>query len=165
MKTKNFMSIILICSFLQAERIPVTQSVAITKAIKIKEHTGDRCEEQQVKIQIPCQKQSNTNEIGLDTVIGGVIGVAIGNQIGSGSGRDVAKVIGGLAGMQVANNNRNSNCYAYDTNTKCYPTYGYKNIQKTVGYNNCAYYMGKKVCKRSNNPLNYLNVSFKILVH
>ena len=47
---------------------------------------------------------ADNNSIGLDTVVGATIGVAIGNQIGKGNGKDVARVAGGLLGAAVANN-------------------------------------------------------------
>ena len=37
---------------------------------------------------------ANDNSIGLDTLVGATIGVAIGNQVGKGNGRDVARVAG-----------------------------------------------------------------------
>lgn len=58
------------------------------------------------------------NSIGLDTLVGATIGVAIGNQVGKGNGRDVAKVAGGLLGAGIANSSRTpsySNGY-YDNN-------------------------------------------------
>jgi uncharacterized protein YcfJ len=59
------------------------------------------------------------NSIGLDTLVGATIGVAIGNQVGKGNGRDVAKVAGGLLGAGIANSSRTpsySNGY-YDNNS------------------------------------------------
>ena len=47
---------------------------------------------------------ADNNSIGLDTVVGATIGVAIGNQIGKGNGKDVARVAGGLLGATIANN-------------------------------------------------------------
>lgn len=49
---------------------------------------------------------ANDNSIGLDTLVGATIGVAIGNQIGGGNGRDVARVAGGLLGATIANSTR-----------------------------------------------------------
>ena len=49
---------------------------------------------------------ANDNSIGLDTIVGATLGVAIGNQIGRGNGKDVARVAGGLIGAGIANNSR-----------------------------------------------------------
>ena len=61
---------------------------------------------------------ADNNTIGLDTVVGATIGVAIGNQIGKGNGKDVARVAGGLLGASIANNSRtpsyNNNVYYED---------------------------------------------------
>ena len=64
---------------------------------------------------------ADNNSIGLDTVVGATLGVAIGNQIGKGNGKDVARVAGGLLGASIANNSRtpsynNDNVY-YDNNS------------------------------------------------
>lgn len=67
---------------------------------------------------ISCSLVFADNSIGLDTLVGATIGVAIGNQIGKGNGRDVAKVAGGLLGAGIANSSRTpsySNGY-YDNN-------------------------------------------------
>ena len=49
---------------------------------------------------------ANDNSIGLDTIVGATLGVAIGNQIGKGNGRDVARVAGGILGAGIANSTR-----------------------------------------------------------
>ncbi|MFX4242539.1 glycine zipper 2TM domain-containing protein [Aliarcobacter butzleri] len=66
---------------------------------------------------------ADNNSIGLDTVVGATLGVAIGNQIGSGNGKDVAKVAGGLLGAVIANNLRNTAPTTYYNNN--YPNSGY----------------------------------------
>ncbi len=40
-----------------------------------------------------------------DTVLGAIIGGALGNQVGSGSGKDAATVLGAIVGADVANKN------------------------------------------------------------
>ena len=62
------------------------------------------------------------NSIGLDTVVGGVLGVAVGNQIGKGTGRDVARVVGGLAGAGIANGMREEQPRYIQTNSYSYPS-------------------------------------------
>ena len=63
---------------------------------------------------------ADNNSIGLDTLVGATIGVAIGNQVGKGNGRDVARVAGGLLGAGIANSTRtpsySSNGYYDDNN-------------------------------------------------
>lgn len=54
---------------------------------------------------------SNTGNAGAGTIIGGVAGAVVGNQIGHGSGRAAATLLGALGGAMVGNQidrNRNS---------------------------------------------------------
>lgn len=60
---------------------------------------------------------ADNNTIGLDTVVGATLGVAIGNQIGRGNGKDVARVAGGLLGAAIANNSRDSRNYSNYNNS------------------------------------------------
>ena len=48
---------------------------------------------------------ANDNSIGLDTIVGATLGVALGNQIGKGNGRDVAKIAGGGIWTYLLNKN------------------------------------------------------------
>jgi uncharacterized protein YcfJ len=88
---------------------------------------------------------ANNNSIGLDTLVGATIGVAIGNQIGNGNGRDVAKVAGGLLGATIANNSRtptysnNSSGY-YNNNAYNNNAYNNNGYERTTTYVNNHYY-------------------------
>ena len=57
----------------------------------------------------PKQCEPTVKHEGVNTVLGAVIGGALGNQIGGGSGRDVATVAGVLIGGSVANKNNREN--------------------------------------------------------
>jgi len=72
---------------------------------------------------------ADNNSIGLDTIVGATLGVAIGNQIGKGNGRDVAKVAGGLLGASIANNSR----------TPSYSTPNYSNSYRDNNYRDSYY--------------------------
>lgn len=83
---------------------------------------------------------ANNNSIGLDTLVGATIGVAIGNQIGDGNGRDVAKVAGGLLGAAIANNSRTP---TYSNNNTYYNNNSYDNgYERSTTYVNNHYYNG-----------------------
>ena len=84
----------------------------------------------------------NNNDIGLDTIVGATIGVAIGNQIGRGNGKDVARVAGGLIGATVANSTRDSRNYNnYDNdNYNRYNSYNSGNYERTTTYIRDDYY-------------------------
>ena len=84
---------------------------------------------------------ADNNSIGLDTLVGATIGVAIGNQIGRGNGKDVARVAGGLIGAGIANNSRTpsySNTY-YDNNSYRNNYYD-NNYERTTTYVRDDYY-------------------------
>ncbi|MFY9089071.1 glycine zipper 2TM domain-containing protein [Arcobacter aquimarinus] len=83
---------------------------------------------------------ANNNSIGLDTLVGATIGVAIGNQIGDGNGRDVAKIAGGLLGAAIANNSRTP---TYSNNNAYYNNNSYDNgYERSTTYVNNHYYNG-----------------------
>jgi hypothetical protein len=93
--------------------------------------------------------QTNTNNIGLDTIVGGTIGVIIGNQIGKGNGRTAAKIVGGLLGASVANHNRyEANNYVKHPNKKRH----YRNQREKVlvGYRNYFVFENRQYSKVTN---------------
>lgn len=57
------------------------------------------CRVNQVPIYGNVQGQASTG----DTIVGAIIGGAIGNQVGGGSGKDAATVLGAIIGADVAN--------------------------------------------------------------
>jgi len=165
MKTKILIALGLMTTLLNAQMIKVTESTAITKPYTKKVKTSERCYEQTIEQYVNCGDQ-DPNTIGIDTILGATLGVVIGNQVGRGNGRDAARIIGGLSGGYIANQQRNSKrCKTYNQVTKCDPVYEYITEDKVVGYKNCAFYKGQKVCKESSTPLEYLNVTQKIYVH
>jgi len=151
---------------LSAKSIKVEEQIAITKPFTKKVKIGEKCYEQTIESVVNCRGNEETNTIGLDTIIGGVIGIALGNQVGKGSGNDAAKVVGGLTGMHLANQDRNNQkCKSYRQVTKCDPVYEYQTTEITVGYRNCTTYQGQKICKETKEPLDYLEITHKIYVH
>jgi len=154
--------------FLYAELVKVTEVNEITKPFTKKVKVGEQCYEDTVEVAVRCADEKDTNSIGIDTLLGATIGVVIGNQIGKGSGRDAAKIIGGLGGGYIANQNRNSsssNCKSYETVTRCVPKYEYKTEYRTIGYNNCATIDGVKYCKQTKAPIEYLRVKKTVTVY
>lgn len=162
---KYFLIVVLVASFANAQRIKVTESTLITKPFTQKIKVNQQCYEDTVEVNVRC-KNTDTNSIGVDTLVGTVIGAALGNQIGRGQGRDIARVVGGLGGAYTANNMRNEKmCKSYETVTRCEPKYEYRTIQKTIGYNNCAFIDGIKYCKQTKEPIKYLTIKKTITVY
>lgn len=147
-----------------ATRVKVTQSTPITKPFTQKVQTGQQCYQDTVEVATDCGT-SDMNSIGLDTIIGGVAGVVLGNQIGHGTGRDVAKVIGGIGGALGANALRSDkSCKTYKTIDRCEPKYSYVTENRVVGYNNCANYKGQEYCIQTPNKLSYIKVEESVTI-
>jgi len=157
----------LVVTSLSAQKVKVTEKTEITKPFTTKVKTGQQCYDTTVEVPVSCGNQ-DTNSIGIDTLIGAGLGVILGNQIGNGNGRTVAKIGGGVLGAVAANQTRdarNQDCKTYETVTKCRPTYEYKTVYKTVGYNNCAYIDGQKYCKQTKEPIEYLHIKKTVTVY
>ncbi|MCK9161834.1 MAG: glycine zipper 2TM domain-containing protein [Arcobacteraceae bacterium] len=147
--------------------IKVTEQTAISKPFTQKIKTGERCYEDTVEVLVDCGS-ADTNSIGIDTLVGATLGVVVGHQIGKGSGKDAAKIIGGLGGGYIANQQRaNKKCKSYNQVTRCEPVYEYVTEDKVVGYRNCGEYNGQKICKESSTPLDTITISITqtITVH
>ncbi|MCK5111194.1 MAG: glycine zipper 2TM domain-containing protein [Arcobacteraceae bacterium] len=165
MKIKFLIAVLAIGTFLNAEMVKVTEQTAITKPFTKKVKTGEKCYEDTVEQFVNCGSH-DTNTIGIDTLLGATLGVVLGHQVGRGSGKAAAKIVGGLGGAYMANQNRNSNkCKTYHQVTRCDPVYEYITETVIVGYKNCAMYKGQKVCKESKSPLESLNVTQRVYVH
>ncbi len=138
----------------------VISSTPITKELTRRVRVGDEIQDRVVNKRVPCgNSYRDTNSIGFDTILGTVAGIAIGNQFKN--HRDTAKVIGGIGGGYLANQMRNSgseNCYQQTTIQEYIPRYETKIEQITVGYNNCAFVDGKKICKESQEKRDYLKI-------
>jgi len=145
-------------AFADSIKVRVTESVPIYKRSIVQIPHTDYIEKQ---FQVPYEcKSSDTNSIGIDTIVGGIIGVAIGNQIGGGRGRDVAKVVGGLGGATVANNMRTKKCYRMEFRKVPITSYTEEVRERLVGYKNCGYIDGRKICKRTKNKLRYIYLTY-----
>ncbi len=105
----------------------------------------------------------NRNEIGLDTVVGSVLGVVIGNQVGHGNGRTAAKIVGGIGGGYVANKMRHGNtrtCYRKQVVRKKVTYYEYINSRHIVAYKNCGYIGNRYICKRTKRKKRYIFLNY-----
>ncbi len=148
------------------ERVRVTEYIKITKPYTTQVKVGEDCYRDTVEVDVPCNQQ-DTNSIGIDTIIGATLGIAVGNQIVKGKGRDAAKVIGGFLGATVANNRRQglNNCKSYETINICNPRYEYRTINKVVGWKNCVDIDGQRYCKQTTKKVKWLRVKKIITVY
>lgn len=86
---------ILIASVLLASSAAFAQDVYVV-SVQPRMITSYQQQCQQVAVQRP---PSNGNTAG--AVLGTIAGAALGNQVGGGSGKDIATVVGGVIGYQV----------------------------------------------------------------
>lgn len=73
----------------------------------------------------------NTGGSTADTIVGAIIGGAIGNQFGGGSGKDAMTVLGAIAGADVANRN-SQGVVGYRLEEQCQNVTSYTSTQEQV---------------------------------
>jgi uncharacterized protein YcfJ len=105
--------------------IPVIQQTAVPRQVCVNE-----------QVTVPGQKS------GAGAVMGGLAGGAIGNQIGDGSGRAVATVLGLVGGAMLGNRIEGDGAPQTQTMQRCSTQTFYEN--RTVGYNVTYEYAGKQ---------------------
>jgi uncharacterized protein YcfJ len=162
MKKIFFISIfIFFTSILSADviRINVDNSTEIYKRSLVQiPHT--QYIEEQVQIPYDCGN-TDRNSIGLDTIIGSIAGVVIGNQIGAGNGRTAAKIIGGIGGGYTANQLRKGDtCYRMEFRKKPITKYTTESEDRLVGYKNCGSLGNRQICKKSREKLRYFYLNY-----
>jgi len=88
------------------------------------------CETVEVPIYGNVRGQASTG----DTVLGAIIGGAIGNQVGGGSGKDAATVLGAIVGADIANKraNRQQVITGYRQQQQCYNETTYSRVEEEV---------------------------------
>ena len=143
--------------------VRVTSSKPIYKTVTVR-NSYDYYRDVEVQVPYNCGVTTvNRNTIGLDTIIGTVAGVVIGNQIGHGNGRVVAKVAGGVGGAYIANQMRTNNsqtCYRTEIVQKKFTDYQYEEIPKIVAYKNCGYLGNRKICKKTKRKQRYIYLNY-----
>ena len=151
------LSLILMLSMSPAEliKVKVTEQHKITRPYTVRVKVGEQCYERTVQVPVECGKDDNL--IGLDTLVGIGIGIAIGNQFKN--NKDTARFVGGVTGGYIANSMRKRPpCVRSEKRTICEPQYEYMTKYRIIGWNNCAYLDGKKYCKQTDKPLDYLYI-------
>lgn len=124
----------------------------------------EECEEDYYHNTDYVEESNNFNGIGLDTIVGATIGVAIGNQIGRGNGRDVARVAGGLLGATIANNTRHerygtSQRHYRKQHNQCENNYTQRKRKVLTGYKNYFTYDNREYFKITKRPRNKIRIT------
>lgn len=150
-----------VSAFAGSIKVKVTESTEIYNQMEVNVPQTEYIEEE-VQVPYPCGRSRDTNSIGLDTLIGAGIGIALGNQIGKGNGRDAAKVIGGLGGAYTANNMRGGaeTCYRTETRTRKVTSYVKEYRDTFVGFRNCGYINGEKICVKSKHRQRFIHLNY-----
>ncbi len=102
------------------------------------------------------------------SVIGGAIGGVLGHQVGRGKGKDAATIGGAILGTIVGGNViTNEQRYrpqrVYPSRQECTTRYRQgPRRQELVGYENIAYYKGKRIVKFSSQPLRRIPLQVRV---
>jgi len=90
-----------------------------------------QCVIKDVPIYGTTQGQASTG----DTVLGAVIGGALGNQVGGGSGKDAMTVLGAIVGADIANKRANQRqIIGYESQRQCSDVLFYEDQQRVRNY-------------------------------
>jgi uncharacterized protein YcfJ len=81
-----------------------------------------------VEVPIYGRAQASTS----DTVVGAIIGGAVGNQFGGGSGKDAMTVLGAIVGADIANKQGSKQIIGYEQQQKCYNETVYVDVEQSV---------------------------------
>ncbi|MDC0932288.1 glycine zipper 2TM domain-containing protein [Arcobacteraceae bacterium] len=152
-----------------SEYVNVISSNPIYKTVNIRVPYEEVISKEYTR-KVPCghnYEREDRNSIGLDTIVGMGLGVAVGNQFGKGEGRKVAKVVGALLGAGIANNHRGSSYQTQYCNETGYrdeviTRYDYRSERKLQGYENVFRYKGQKYTKITNRPQKRIKVKTSI---
>jgi len=89
------------------------------------------CQDIEVPIYGRTQGQASTG----DTVLGAVIGGALGNQVGGGSGKDAMTVLGAIVGADIANKRAGQRqIIGYESQRQCSDVLFYEDQQRVRNY-------------------------------
>lgn len=161
-------ALILGSSVLYAKQTTYTEYVEVTNSKPVYERVSTRvpyeeCYEKSTPVTYYNRSGSSSGLSG-GAIVGGIVGGVLGHQIGGGHGKDIATaggaILGTLVGQNaVRNDNRNYQSTRYETRRHCETRYtNTKSERRLSGYNNIAYYRGKKIVKFSSRRLSSIAV-------
>jgi uncharacterized protein YcfJ len=172
---KKLLSLVALTTFLQAETMQFTEYVAVSSTTPQYETVSQsipyqECTNVQVPVQQVSQRTYHDNVAG--SVIGGAIGGILGHQVGRGKGKDAATIGGAILGTIVGGNTIGANhrdyqpAYqpiSYERRQNCTTRYRQTQAHRELtGYENVAYYKGKRIVKYSNQRLSSIPVTVTI---
>jgi uncharacterized protein YcfJ len=172
---KKLLSLVALATFLQAETIQFTEYVSVRSSTPQYETVSEsvpyqECHQEQVPVQQVSQRRYHDNVAG--SILGGAIGGVLGHQVGRGRGKDAATIGGAILGTIVGGNTIGAHqrdyqpAYqpvSYQTRQNCTTRYRQSRAHRELrGYENVAYYKGKRIVKYSNQRLSSIPVTVTI---
>lgn len=67
-----------------------------------------------------------------NTIVGAIVGGAIGNQFGNGDGKDAMTVLGAIVGADIANKKGSKQIIGYEQQQQCHTKVVYVNVEQRV---------------------------------
>ena len=161
-----------------AESFSFTQNISVSESHPQYERTSERipyqeCYDKRVRVQRAYGggvDTMNQDQVAA-SVLGGAVGGVLGHQIGKGKGKDVATIGGAILGTIVGGNMAQQHAQqqrvyqepAYQTKRECVTKYRQSRAQsRLVGYENIAYYKGRRIVKISDRPLRTIPVTVTV---
>ena len=131
--------------------VPVDSVQTLTRVVEIPV-SREECWEEPVTYHAPPHSAAYSHT---PTIVGGIIGAVVGNQFGSGSGRDWATVAGTTLGASVGNDYARRRAYAggttyTSTETRCRVVNDYHQEERIDGYLVRYSYQGRQYTTRLN---------------
>jgi len=153
-------------SYTKTKYVKVSKSYVITKW-KTKEVPYKSCHYETVPVRYTAYEDVYEKNQAAP-VLGAVAGGVLGHQFGGGKGKDLATVVGALAGGTIANNQYGTRHYKrpvtrtrYEQKKVCKTYYKTKRY-KVKRYKNIGYLNGKKIVKISTKRLKRIPVKVRV---
>ncbi len=171
--TLGFIALSLMAFTANAGSFTTTQYVRVDKSKPkyeniIRRTPYEECWDERVPLRRNNHQRYNRND-GFGTLIGGVAGGILGNQVGKGRGKTIATIGGALIGSLVGNNlsqreydNDSYSYTTYETRRRCTTHYNERRERKFVGYKNIGFFKGHKIVSFSQEKLNYIPVTITV---
>ena len=173
---KTILTILTLSSLLSAESFTYTEYVSVSSSKPRYQTTSQRvpyqeCYDERVRVNRAYGGGGyDDRDRVAASVLGGAIGGVLGHQIGKGKGKDAATIggaiLGTIVGGKMAEQHSAQRVYSvpqYQTRRRCVTKYRVtRGVSELVGYENIAYYHGRKIVKFSDQPLSTIPITITV---
>lgn len=125
-----------VVSSAEAGRLNVTQGEVLS-SYPITKNVSERYPEQVCNtVSVPVYTRQPSTASSSDVFVGAIFGGLLGNQVGGGSGKDAATILGAIVGADMVNKKAQGgrNITSYQEETYCEVKYKYRDVQQVFGY-------------------------------